>query len=89
MEIKIGDFCIGNDGHVYEITNISKQGLDSFYELKVLTEPGDFILDGEKIDIDFETTIVLARNELRHLGRLIPKEESEKVIEILFKEKLT
>lgn len=89
MEIKIGDFCIGNDGHVYEITTISKRGLDSFYELKVLTEPGDFITGAENLDIDFETTIVLARNELRHLGQLIPKEESGKVIEILFKEKLT
>ena len=87
MEIEVGDFIAGHDNQIYEIITISQDGTNLFYELKKVDDPGQmFESPAGGSDILLTTTIMVPRNQLRHMGTLIKKEESAKVIDILFKE---
>ena len=88
--IRVGDFIVGK-GILWEITSIYKSGVDTLYNIKCLNQPAEFLETYnwaqekyEKAEVDQELSGV-THGYLRHLGQLVPKEESQKAIEILFK----
>lgn len=90
FNIKAGDFIVGK-GVLWEIIAVYKSGVDTLFDLKSLNDPGNFLETYNWADEKYEKHEVdqvlkgVTHGYLRHLGQLVPKEESEKAIEILFK----
>lgn len=86
--INEGDYILGNY-EIWEVISVYKSGMDTVYDLRLLSEPGDFL---EIYDHQLaEYKGAAASHELnavtlsyvRHLGQIVPK-DSQKAIEILF-----
>ena len=86
--INVGDFILGKD-EIWEIVKTYKSGVDTLYDLKRISEPGDF-LEIYNYDLaeykgadpgDGLKSVTLSY--IRHLGQVVPK-DSQKAIEILF-----
>ena len=88
MEINAGDFIIGK-GEVWEILNISRDGANTEYEIKQLTAPGEFLeifnhSTGEYEKAEMTSTMKVSHSYIKHLGKIVPKGESDEAIQILF-----
>lgn len=78
-DINVGDYILGKD-QIWEIVAVEKQGLNIVYDIKCISEPGDFLNNSAKSHISRES---VSRSYIRHLGEIVPR-DSQKAIEILF-----
>ncbi len=87
--INEGDYVLGNY-EIWEVISVHKSGLETVYDLRLLSEPGDFleIYDYQLSEYKALTPSTelnsLTLNYIQHLGQIIPK-DSQKAIEILFR----
>lgn len=83
---KVGDYIIGNNS-IFEITKCYYEGLTRIYDIVELTNPADFLddLSQHTEHVNNKESHGLGLNTLRHLGKIVNKEEAIKAIEVLFK----
>jgi hypothetical protein len=90
ININTGDYILGKD-EIWEITNIYQSGQDTLFNLRLLSEPGDFleVYDHELAEYKgaepVDRLVGVSFSYIKHLGQIVPK-DSQKAVEILFKD---
>jgi len=79
-DINIGDYILGKE-EIWEIVAINKIGANTVYDIKCLTQPGDFLSESPETSVISRESI--SRSHIRHLGEVVPR-DSQKAVEILF-----
>lgn len=87
QKINIGDFILSKDG-IWEIINIRLEGSENVYDLKLISQPADFLDVSENTEKDLDDVKYLkgaSKAYISYLGKLVPK-ESEQAASILFED---
>ena len=87
-EINQGDYILGRE-EVFEVLAVRKEGVDTVYDLRYLSQPGEFLEvfdhnSGKYVKGEIGRDMIgVTRSYIRHLGEVVPK-DSQRALEVLF-----